>query len=92
MEKLYVWFNPKRKQVYHKICRNSSTPLGSYNQYGHVLLTTLTIFDDIVYSDLTYSQCYRIMAEKRNKRFRRLFNRFTETKSERRVSLWEKRH
>lgn len=91
MEKLYLWFNPKRQQVYHKLCRNSDTPIGSMNQYGHILLTTLTIFNDKVYSDLTYRQCYRIMAKNRNKRYKRLLNRF-ENKSERRVSLWEKRH
>lgn len=75
MKKLYLWFNPKRKQVYHKLCRNSNTPIGSYNQYGHILLTTLSIYDKKVYSDLTYRHMYRIMAKKRNKRYRRLFNR-----------------
>ncbi len=91
MEKLYLWFNPKKKQVYHKLCRNSNTSIGSYNQYGHILLTTLSIFDEKVYSDLSYRECYRIMANNRNKRYKRLLNRFI-NKSERRVSLWEKRH
>lgn len=75
MEKLFLWFNPKKKQVYHKLCRNSYTPIGSYNQYGHILLTTLSIFDKKVYSDLTCYQMYRIMAKKRNKRYKCLFNR-----------------
>lgn len=88
MVKLFIWFNPKTEQVYHKLCHSSYTPIGSYNQYGHILLSTLTIFNDEVYSDLTYSKCYRIMAKNRNKRYKRLFNRFRK-KSERRVSLWK---
>ena len=91
MEKLYLWFNPYKKQVYHKLCRNSDTRIGSYNQYGHILLTTLTFYDNKIFSDLTYFECYRIMANNRDKRYKRLFNRFV-NKSERRVSLWEKRH
>lgn len=75
MEKLYVWFNPKTKQVYHKLCRNSNTPIGQYNQYGHILLTTLSYFDNKLYANLSYRKMYRIMAKKRNKRYKRLFNR-----------------
>lgn len=89
MEKLYVWFNPRSKQIYYKICRNCDTFVGHYNQYGHLLLTTLSIFDNKVYSNITYRKMYQIMAKKRYKRKRRLYNRFHNIKSERRVSIWK---
>ena len=75
MEKLYLWFNPRNKQVYHKICRNCDTFVGHYNQYGHLLLTTLSIFDYKVYSNLSYREMYQIMAKKRYKRKKRLYNK-----------------
>lgn len=76
MEKLFIWFNPNRKQVYHKICRNSDTPIGSYNQYGHILIEILEIFDNTIYTHLSFTEKYHIMALKRNKRYKRLFNKF----------------
>ena len=89
MEKLYLWFNPRNNLVYHKICSNCDTHVGCYNQYGHLLLSTLTFYDYKVYSNLTYREMYQIMAKKRYKRKRRLYNRFDNIKSERRVSLWK---
>lgn len=67
MEKLYLWFNPKRKQVYSKVCRICDYSIGSYNQYGHILLTTLTYFGNKVNSDLSNYDCYKILRRNRDK-------------------------
>ena len=76
MERLYIWFNPNNNQFYYKFCRNCNTRIGGINQYNHVLCTTLTLFDKKIHSNLTDYKCYKIMAQKRNNRYKRLFDKF----------------
>lgn len=76
MVKLYIWFNVNRNHVYHKFCSYCSTPIGSYNQYGHLLLDILEYYDNRTYSCLIFKDKYSIAAKKRNKRYKRLLNRF----------------
>lgn len=78
MDKLYLWYNPKKDYIYSKICRNCLTPINKKNQYGHILLTTLSYFNGNVYADLSAYKCYKIMAKERDTRYKRLSNRLDE--------------
>lgn len=78
MVKLYIWFNPNTNSFYHKVCRNCTTKIGYTNQFNHLLTSTLSIFDGIVYADLSDFKCYQIMAKKRNNRYKRLLNKLND--------------